>query len=220
MTPYETDGYVVLRQWLPAEWVESARVRAYAMHEEGRGNFGAYGVYDHPDGTHWHRRRVHDIYEVARLIACLPVGDLLGPGKCGITHSKFSYKRCGEQQVWAPHQDIAYKSEPRHGVVFAVPLEPVNVANGTLELVPGSHRLGPLPHRNVPTMTQQIELTEPVDGFVPVEAQPGDLVAFSLLTVHRSGPNTGAGLRAILFVEIEPWTDKLQDELGGPITTI
>jgi ectoine hydroxylase-related dioxygenase (phytanoyl-CoA dioxygenase family) len=219
---YQTDGYVILRQQIPEPLVENARREAYAMHEAVGGRFGEHGAYTHHDGTQWHRKRVHGLSAVAPILQHLPVHDLLGPGDCGITHSKFSYKQVGEVQNWAPHQDAVYKPEPRRGAVFAIPLEPVDVANGTLELLPKSHLRGHLPHRNVTdsAMNGQLELVEPVEGFVPVVAQPGDVAAFSLLTVHRSGPNTNRGLRVLLFVEVEPMTELLRDENGGPITVI
>ena len=222
---YGQDGYVLERQRIPVELVEAARADAYRMHSEAGGRFGTYGVYDHPDGTQWHRKHVHHLPAVAAILPHLPVCELLGNETCGITHSKFSYKAAGKVQPWCPHQDAAYKHEARRGVTFAVPLETVGPENGTLEILPGSHRFGILPHVVAYPLgiaqQPQVEAQEmPHGDFVPIEATQGDVVALSLLTVHRSGPNRSQGLRAILFVEVEPYTDRLYDDMGGPVTLI
>ena len=218
---YHKHGFLLLDNRIPSHLVEAARVEAYRLHEEAGGGFGDLGSFQHGDGTQWHRKHVHHFPGVKALLPYLPVRELLGDVTCGITHSKFSYKRAGEVQVWAPHQDAAYKPEPRSGVVFAVPLERMTAENGTLEVLPDSHKRGLLPHRQVPGNPEQLEIVDEHPGtFVAAMLRPGDVLALSLFTVHGSLSNKRHGLRALLFVEVEPFTKRLRDDLGGPVTLI
>ena len=69
----------------------------------------------------------------------------------------------------------------------------VDIYNGGVELLPGSHRLGFRRHKRVGGfLTVAPDAVEPgvlARGEVPV-LEPGDVLLFTDLTVHRSGANT------------------------------
>ena len=64
------------------------------------------------------------------------------------THSKMSFKQVDSNGGWYPHQDNGYKSEGdiREGFAIFICLEDMSEANGCIQLFPGSHKLGLLPH--------------------------------------------------------------------------
>jgi ectoine hydroxylase-related dioxygenase (phytanoyl-CoA dioxygenase family) len=87
------------------------------------------------------------------------------------------------------HQDNGYTPvEPEEYVTCTLALDPMTGANGCLWIQPGSHRQGTRPH-------------QPTDYFFrvgyageergePCELAAGEVLVFSSLTMHRTGPNT------------------------------
>ena len=96
------------------------------------------------------------------------------------------------------HQDHAYfrmqymlkKQAPKRLLSVWAPFTHVDAANGGVEVLPGSHRLGFRRHkRGRGFLTVAPDAVEPgvlVDGEIPVLA-PGDVLFFTDLTLHRSG---------------------------------
>jgi len=62
------------------------------------------------------------------------------------------------------------------------------IANGTLWVVPGMHRHGLLPHKLCDDTGEWICQFDSSSA-VPVELQAGQMLIFSMLLPHRSGPN-------------------------------
>ena len=92
-----------------------------------------------------------------------------------------------------PHQDWRSMQGSLDSVVLWIPTTPVTVSSNPLEVVPGSHRLGLLetaPHIMTPTVDDP-RISDEAFQAVPVE--PGDVIVFSSLLVHRTG-ETGDGL--------------------------
>lgn len=204
---YETDGYEIHRESLPSDVVHRAREAAYYLVTKADAYPSGYGRFVHLPNVH------RTVPIVASIIKLLPN---IGAGPLAVTHAKFAYKYPKVEHRWRAHQDLAYKPEgsERRGKAFIVPLEAVDESNGTLEVFPGSHVDGRRPHHVV---DGQWELDEtPLGGVRPLVMQPGDVAVMHLGTVHRSGINTREGsLRAILFVELEPFMEGLIDDTGG-----
>lgn len=98
------------------------------------------------------------------------------------------------------HQDAGYTSEQadilRMMNVWA-PLVPVNVENGCMEFVPGSHKWGVVPHeKDEYYLRIHDDYIKPVEAdAVRIEIAPGDVVIFSNLLFHRGLPNRAAHIR-------------------------
>ena len=92
------------------------------------------------------------------------------------------------------HQDNGYTPvEPEEYVTYTVALDATSEANGCLWIQPGSHKHGVLPHESTGNFFYRGD-----DGGrsgVPVSQPEGDVLAFSSLTMHRSGANTSGGPR-------------------------
>lgn len=109
---------------------------------------------------------------------------------------------------YTPHQDATFLSsdDPNALIGFWIALEEATEENGCLSFIPGSHK-GKLERRWVRAQSKRedgmlLEWTSPPkeydeDLFVPVPAQPGDLVIIHGLVVHRSARNTSSKRRLI-----------------------
>ncbi len=94
-----------------------------------------------------------------------------------------------------PHQDWQSVQGSLDGVVVWLPLVPVEARNNGLEVVPGSHRLGLLSTEPHPFGTTVVDSRIAEDAYVPLGAEPGDAIAFSMFLVHRTGSATRPGVR-------------------------
>jgi ectoine hydroxylase-related dioxygenase (phytanoyl-CoA dioxygenase family) len=122
-------------------------------------------------------------------------------------------KQISHQIHWKPpgakytfyrfHQDARFREGNvkdfdfvRSSVTTGLAIDPQTVANGALRVIPKSHRLGYLGlSDDGPIMvgqTQDEELRRAgldPDNIVTCEMQPGDLLLWTLFTVHGSAPN-------------------------------
>ena len=109
---------------------------------------------------------------------------------------------------WDPHQDrAAWAREGLPGdaaLTTAIAIDDADARNGTLEVVPGSHRGGLLEHTGIDAgYGIRDEVVRPLmarAGRRPVEMAAGDMVVFSGDLVHLSRPNLGGRRRALLFL--------------------
>jgi ectoine hydroxylase-related dioxygenase (phytanoyl-CoA dioxygenase family) len=100
------------------------------------------------------------------------------------------------------HQDNGYTPvEPEQYLTVWIALGEVTIENGGLWILPGSHTRGVRPHLDTP-----IGKAADVGGArgIPVEARPGDVLAFSSLLLHKSGPNLSRGERRAYIVQYAP----------------
>lgn len=124
------------------------------------------------------------------------------------------------------HQDYPYVMDSFDGVVFWIPLQSVDQTNGCLSVAPGSH-LGGLrklvlidkdnENNNKQKMMQiadQDELARLPKMQVPVEL--GDVLVFSTLLLHASGPNQSDRARFTLQVRFGNFLHPTAVEKGWP----
>jgi len=74
-------------------------------------------------------------------------------------------------------------------ITFWLALTPATIQNGCLWALPGEHKEGLLPHR-WNEERREWSGTYDTSGEVPAEMGPGQMLVFTRLTPHRSGPNT------------------------------
>jgi len=158
--------------------------------------------------------------EVATLVRAV-----FGPQRLYVTHSKISHKESGQDLPWYPHQDNGYKLVNRvplrKGMTVGIFLEDADDRNGTLQVFPGSQKLGTLPHKfkkeNDDNWAGQIVIEDLPNDIQPksIISRKGDIVILSLDTVHQSPPNRSHGYRPLLLFEIEPYEGFPTDEHGN-----
>ncbi len=144
--------------------------------------------------------------------------DLLGPD-VRLYWDQAVYKKPGTEAPFPWHQDNGYAFvEPQQYLTCWVALTDVTVANGCPWVVPGLHRRGTLAHR--PSDTGFVCLSDPDDA-VAVPANRGDIVVFSSLTPHATGPNLTDGVRKAYIVQYAPaGAEVLRPAADGSITRV
>jgi ectoine hydroxylase len=109
---------------------------------------------------------------------------------------------------WDPHQDrAAWAKEGLPGdaaLTAAIAVDDAGVEEGTLEVIPGSHRGGILEHTAIESgYGIPDDIVRPLmenNGRLPLEMTAGDMVIFSGDLIHLSRPNLGSRRRALLFL--------------------
>lgn len=116
--------------------------------------------------------------------------DLIGPD-VRLYWDQAVYKKPEKPQEFPWHQDNGYSFvEPQQYLTLWTPLVDVDETNGCPWIAPGLHRLGTLNHRA--TEIGLVCLDQAPDA-VAAPARVGDVVVFSSLAPHRTGPNLRAG---------------------------
>jgi 2-oxoglutarate-dependent dioxygenase len=87
------------------------------------------------------------------------------------------------------HQDNQYTRFDGPGINLWMAISPMSPENGCLMVVPRSHRVGTIEDSISPDGDGHRAVAEDPSRFLPVRMNPGDVIAFSRLTVHGSGPN-------------------------------
>ncbi len=135
------------------------------------------------------------------------VEDLLGPDiKAFLV--MFIYKPPSLEFVHPYHQDAYYFPFEPHDLCLGtwLALDPTDAANGTLSVIPGSHRLEILPHAEPKGAAVNYGVFG-VEGYdnhpdeEVLELRPGDCVFFHSRLLHKTGSNTtGDRHRRVLTV--------------------
>ncbi|MCQ6558440.1 phytanoyl-CoA dioxygenase family protein [Paenibacillus mendelii] len=95
----------------------------------------------------------------------------------------------------AAHQDFEYiHHEPNTMIAVSIAMEKNDEENGYLGVIPGSHKLGPLPHGKVKNILEHADWTMETEGVdltaeIPVVLEKGDILFFHSLLVHSSTLN-------------------------------
>jgi phytanoyl-CoA hydroxylase len=156
---------------------------------------------DPADGTMSYRPMMHAESAVLAAVATdrrwapviLP---LLGTGDARLYWDQGVCKppRARTELPW--HQDNGYTPlAPEEYVSCWLALSDATPANGCLQVLPGSHLRGTVPHHDGPGPFRVGR--DDAAGGTSVPARRGDVVVFSSLMMHRSGPNeTDAARRA------------------------
>ncbi|RAV21464.1 phytanoyl-CoA dioxygenase family protein [Paenibacillus contaminans] len=109
--------------------------------------------------------------------------------------SMYFYKEPGAPGQ-ASHQDYYYiKNDPMTMIAAWTAMEDVvDEENGCLWVIPGTHKLGLLPHGAVKNIEEHESWTEETEGVdtscqIPVIMEKGDILFFSELLIHSSNKN-------------------------------
>jgi hypothetical protein len=101
--------------------------------------------------------------------------------------------------VFRWHQDNGYNQLRTEHFQLWIALTESRNQNGALWLAPGSHKRGLLPHLRVGEA--QMEVQSDVGETVCIDAQVGDVILFSSLMLHRTGPNLADSTRVAYVAE-------------------
>jgi phytanoyl-CoA hydroxylase len=103
--------------------------------------------------------------------------------------------------VFPWHQDNGYNGPtPDNNVTVWIALDETTLENGCIWVIPRSHRNGLIPHRKSSPDSWHIEVDAGDDG-VPLPLKPGEAVAFTGWTLHRSMGNRTDKPRRAFFLQ-------------------
>lgn len=115
--------------------------------------------------------------------------------------------------VFRWHQDNGYNKLKTEHFQLWIALTKTRLKNGALTLAPGSHRRGLLPHRFMGS--GQMEVDAEIGETLSIDADEGDLIVFSSLMLHCTGPNEADSTRVAYVAEYMPLNDFAPD-MGPP----
>jgi ectoine hydroxylase-related dioxygenase (phytanoyl-CoA dioxygenase family) len=143
----------------------------------------------------WNRALAHP-----RLVE--PLSQLLDTDCVEFHHMTLHAKPPGQGAPFPMHQDLPFypHADGRYCDTL-VHLDDANETNGCIKFLPGTHKLGKLQHITGPETSPHL----PTDRFihadgVSVPARAGDVVVFSIWTVHGSNVNLTDQWRRIVRV--------------------
>ena len=201
---YERDGYICPVDGFSAEQADAWRGRLEAF-EQGEGQ----------KMTRGHNFKPHLLFPWVDEIVHAPevldaVEDLIGPD-IRVFHLSVWPKDPGSGTYVSWHQDATYFAlEPACHVTAWVALTDASIEAGCMEVVPGSHRLGQLPHAELQDTDNLLSrgqtLSADVDrgrtAFMPVKA--GQFSLHHTHLVHNSRPNRSRHRRIGLGISYIP----------------
>jgi len=152
----------------------------------------------------------HDVQFQSALLTRLLVderltgiaADVIGSPNVQLHHNKLFIKPPEKGSPFPMHQDRPFFPHDNDSMIAAIihfdnaPLE-----KGCVRIVPGSHKLGAIPH--IREGGWHLSLDEyPLESSVACEAEAGDVLFFSYLTIHGSGVNESNEARTTLLVQM------------------
>jgi phytanoyl-CoA hydroxylase len=216
---YRRDGYVVARNLLGPRSVEACK---QALSDLATGRIparetslmfetGFEDAADNPERRELFIRKYMDFTEDAPALKAaamsrrlhLVLDQLLGQGRLLFQEMALvKPPRIGSEKPW--HQDAAYfrLTDPALIAGVWIALDPALPMNGCMELVPGTHLEGGVPHvhENDFNRCRIVPGRVRVAQRVPIAMQPGDALIFHALLHHFTAPNrSDLKRRAIQF---------------------
>ena len=137
---------------------------------------------------------------LGRLSCCREIVESMSAfldGRASFFHAKVMQKLPHAGGRWEWHQDYGYWYNdgflrPLMGSCY-IALEAATIANGCLQVVPGSHHYGRIDHDSVGEQAgaDPVRVAALIDrlGTVPCEMAAGDALFFHANLLHMSGPN-------------------------------
>lgn len=139
-----------------------------------------------------------------------PVSDLIGPN-VQLHHTKMFIKPPETGSPFPLHQDQPYFPHEQDSMLAAVVhFDDAPEEKGCLRVIPGSHRLGPLP-----TMPDGLYLSPeewPIGRALPIPAEAGDILIFNYMTIHGSGVNRSAEPRTTCLFQLRDPADRPSEQ--------
>jgi non-haem Fe2+, alpha-ketoglutarate-dependent halogenase len=138
------------------------------------------------------------------------VEDLHGPDLLCWTTNFFIKEKANPAFVsW--HQDSTYWGLSRPDVVSAwVAFTPANSANGAMKVIPGTHKIDQIAHRdtfdkhNLLTRGQEVAVDVDESKAVTIALEPGEMSLHHVRLVHGSPPNTSNDRRIGFAIRYVP----------------
>ena len=224
---FQQDGYLVIQDFLSPEEVEHIRAAiarvsgqvANMEHDTPGFNFerqngaGVFedaairkGVLRKIQGAVFYVAEVADVFTGDTMLDCME--DLMGPN-IYYHSSKVMFKPPGGvAKPW--HQDAAYWREyASNQITVWIAIDDASEENGCVWAIPGSHKLGLIPHvkKELQVEDSQIDLRQAA----PVPVPAGGLLIFHSLVLHMSQKNESDKTRWAIICDYDCLPNPLID---------
>lgn len=138
--------------------------------------------------------------------------ELIGPN-IQLHHTKLHNKPPSVGSPFPMHQDYPYFPHAEDSMIAAmVHIDDATVENGCMCLMPGSHKRGPVEHRN-DGGSFYLPMDEwPREDAVAVPAQAGDVLFFGYCMIHGSYVNRSERPRRIVLIQMRSPSDRPLNE--------
>lgn len=217
---YHDQGYLLVPGVFPRAVASAFRTRTHGLMRRLRAAHnveatweGARAMTEQPTSLeHCHNVQFY-CGAVARLLMddrwTEAAADLIGPN-IQLHHNKLFLKPAENGSPFPMHQDYPYFPHERHTMTAAIiHFEDAPAEKGCLRVVPGSHKLGPLPHEG----SYHLPLEQyPLESATLCEAEAGDVLFFNYLTIHGSGINVSRDIRTTLLIQFRDPEDRPLDD--------
>lgn len=230
---YERDGYLVIADFLSAQQLQAVRTEIARVQEEQAGltrDTGGFNLekvggdtfnVDAPalrpgmlrkiQGAVFYLASVKEVFTTGKMLDCME--DIMGP-ELYYHSSKVMFKPAngGAAKPW--HQDAAYWRQfaPKQVTVW-IAIDDATEENGCIWAIPGSHKLGLIPHvaKELQVPESRLDLTQAV----PVPVRAGGLLIFHSLVLHMSKANTSDKPRCAIICDYDCLPNPAQDSRGA-----
>ena len=213
---FHKDGYILVENAISPEQLEAMRKVTYDLIDKSRDVTVSNDVYDLDEGHSPQTPRLtrikspgkqHPIYRDTLLNSKITevLKDLLGPNVT-LKTDKLNTKAPGGGAAVEWHQDWAFYPHTNDSLLaVGLMLEDVDLANGPLQVIPGSHKGPTLAHTNEDgVFCGAINPADPDfdhDKAVTLTGKAGSMTVHHVRLLHGSAPNVSDRNRLILFYE-------------------
>ena len=215
---YRENGYVLAAGLFSADEAAAYRAEAHALAERLsriRSIEATWGSAREAEmGASTRLLHCHDVQFQSAAFSRLLVDErltsaassIIGPN-VQLHHNKMFIKPPEKGSPFPMHQDVPFFPHEKHSMIAAiVHFDDAPLEKGCLRVVPGSHKLGMLPH--IAEGNYHLPPDEyPVEAATPIPAKAGDVIFFSYLTIHGSGVNVSSEARTTLLIQMRDPAD-------------
>lgn len=206
-------GYICpLDIFTPAEAEANRRYFDELIERAKAAGHNSYSI----NGWHRHCKGIYDLLHEKRILDC--VEDLIGPNLVSIMTHYFS-KDPGDQKQVSWHQDASYWPLTPSKVVTAwLAIDDVDMDNGPMTVIPGSHLYGQIPFENSTEGERNVLGQSVYDPLrwggepVPFTMRAGQISLHTDLLLHGSEPNRSTRRRCGLTLRYMPPEVRTREE--------
>ena len=204
ISQFQQDGYTSVPHFFSAREVQALQAEVERFKREGLvRNVATDGDGQTPSQSKANLQLI-PLFDKSELVRALPftpqvteaITQLIGaPAILHLDQMFLKPGRHGAGTDW--HQDNAYfkVADPLRGTAMWIAIHDATIANGTLHVVPGSHR-EIYEHSRDPNSDHHIHCQVPQERAVPIELAAGGVAFFCYGTAHCTRSNQTDGERA------------------------
>ncbi|MEV7969180.1 phytanoyl-CoA dioxygenase family protein [Sphaerisporangium sp. NPDC088356] len=218
---YRDNGYLLVKGLLSRSEARAYRDESHAVLARLRKTDPTWGSARELGGGATELRHCHDaqFYSAAFTKLLLDprftdvAAAVMGTDNVQLHHTKIFVKPAEKGSPFPLHQDAPHLPHTKHTVGAAIfHFDDAPQEKGCVRVVPGSHKNGLLPH--IEEGGWHLPPSKwPLESAVPIEAEAGDVLFLTYLTVHGSGVNTAAEARTTLLIQFRDPEDLPVDDV-------